>query len=1239
MKYSHRLRWAILLSMCLLAGLGVSMAQQGTLGGLGGTIRDTTGAVVTGAKVTLRNVGTNETRTTASANDGSFTFSQIVSGTYAVVVEKEGFSTETFTDVQVLTGQQYSLSVKIKVGAKTETVEVVAGQDLIHTIDPEITNTVDQRQILDLPINGRNPIALIRDQAGVPGVLSANRNNTGINGGRPGWTEVTQDGINIQDNFIRNNGLDFVPNRPTSDTVSEFSIISNNVGADSVGGTSQVKLSTPSGTNAYHGSLYEYNRNNAFAANSFFNKHVQPGTTPVPLPDLNLNQYGVTVGGPILKNKLFFYTNYEGYRQTNGVTQSLVVPVNNNYLTGVYNYAPSAAGSAPVAANLLNVINGKAGTPGPLSISPFIQANVLSKIRGAQTANSFDCGDSIPGRLLNTTCSKFNQANTTNRDQAVVRLDYNLTQNHSFQMVVQRFTDFATRSDIDSFDPTPNAFIPTKARLFSGAWRWTITPNLLNEFRGGDNTVIAPFQTTYGVPQFLFTPAQGTRVLDGLGLQNPTDNFAPQGRFVTTRQYGDNATWNKGKHNIAFGLTYQAVQPHPYDFQTTMPSITFGFSTGTANSAYQVTNADLAKAGLPATDQTTLNNMSNYLAFMSGTITQVTQSFEVQNLSAGYVPGIANKRAYDFSILAPYFQDHWHVLSNLTVTAGLKWEYWSPIEEASGLALLPNITGTDLQGSLLNPSGTVSPHKHFWNPDYKVFGPNVGFAWDPFKNGKTSVRGGYSLAYVNEDEVTAGTNAIGGNFGLVAPILQNNLATKIDAGIPTLTPPPLSTNRAFSQQLVDSGPNATAFAIQPNLRTPHVHEFNFSLERQLPWNTAIEARYVGTLGRNLWRGVDFNQQLSGNNPAYMADFQRAQSNLFNCGAAIAPGNCAAGQQLTFFPRVTNAMAFFKNATVVADLKQGIAGDLANLYVSNPGIFTNARQVFLPNPNIFAADALMSNSVSDYHALQVEARHNLKNGLTAQLNYTFSKNLADAAGNSQARFEPFIDNARHGIDYGRSEFDVTHIVNGNLVYEFPFGRGKQFLSGANGFLDRVVSGWTTGHIIRWESGSPFTILSSRGTFNRAGRSTNETAVTTLTKSQLKGMLGLFNQNGTIYWINPSVINPANGRAVGTVNGGFDPLTNTPTFQGQVFFNPQAGQVGNLPRLQFDGPANYTWDMSMAKRTKITERINTEFRADIFNVLNTATFFFGDTNINSTNFGKITSTGNNPRVMQLSLRVTF
>src|SRR5262249_33155177 len=195
--------------------------------------------------------------------------------------------------------------------------------------------------------------------------------------------------------------------------------------------------------------------------------------------------------------------------------------------------------------------------------------------------------------------------------------------------------------------------IPTNTSLYTGAWRWTLPPNLLNEFRGGGTPVLAPFQTTYGTPSFIFpnNPANAnvTGTLLGLGLTSPNDPFSPQGRWVTTRQYSDNATWIHGKHNVSFGVSYQGIDPHPYNFAATMPNITFGFSAANANNGYNLTAAKL-----PGASTATLNAMNAYAAFLSGTITTVTQTFQVQDLSSGFAPGVANQRAFHFSILSPY---------------------------------------------------------------------------------------------------------------------------------------------------------------------------------------------------------------------------------------------------------------------------------------------------------------------------------------------------------------------------------------------------------------------------------------------------------------------------------------------------------------------------------------------------------------------------------------------------------
>jgi hypothetical protein len=301
----------------------------------------------------------------------------------------------------------------------------------------------------------------------------------------------------------------------------------------------------------------------------------------------------------------------------------------------------------------------------------------------------------------------------------------------------------------------------------------------------------------------------------------------------------------------------------------------------------------------------------------------------------------------------------------------------------------------------------------------------------------------------------------------------------------------------------------------------------------------------------------------------------------------------------------------------------------------------AREIFLQNPGIYSANAIYNGGFSDYNALQIELRRQFRNGLFAQVNYTFADTNTNSDGTAQNRFEAFLDNNRRGLSEGRSEFHVTHVLNANAIYELPFGAGRRWLNGG-GVTDAIFGGWRIGTILSLQSGSPLSIYSGRGTFNRAGRSSCatlascNTAVSTLPVDEIKDLLGIHKAaDGTIYWIDPKVINPATGRAVGP-----DSLDNmTPGFPGQVFFNPGAGEVGTLPVMAFDGPKVFNMDLALSKRFRITDRYNIEFKAEAFNLTNSVSFFIADMDINSSTFGQIDEVAVGSRVMQFSLRFDF
>jgi hypothetical protein len=1206
----------LLLVVFLLPVVAVSTAAaQSTLGRVVGIVRDSSNAVLPGASVLLESRATGAVLETTSQDDGAFIFPQVRPGLYTVKVELGGFKPVTYNDVKVDPGQEYSLAANLDVGGLSEAVQVTAGVDLVHTTTPEVTNTVRQEQILELPLNARNPIELIRLQAGVPGINA--RNNTAINGGRPTWTQTTQDGINIQDNFIRVNSLDFVPNRPTSDIVGEFTIVTNTQGVDAAGGASQVRMITPSGTNELHGSVYEFNRHSKLSANSWFNNRDK-----LPKPYLNRNQWGGRAGGPILRGKLFYFGYYEKFSQEQEATPNNTIPSTDDYLQGVFRYrSPNSTDVRSV--NLLQLSG--------VRLDSAVQQRISSLIRPASSVNNQDVGDG-----LNRGGYRFNQDDVTTRHYVGGRFDYNMSAAHQFEGTFTRLSDVDDRTDLDTIHEKPLVYTSSVTKFFVGAWRWTATGRLQNEVRAGGNLAPVAFESTedFGDTIFNMPNASGTTTA---ALTSPIATFQPQGRDTRTYQFIDTATFVTGDHTLQFGGSYQRVKVNPYNYANRFPTITFGFSAA-APQGVQLA-ATQFPGGISANDLATANA---HLAYLGGIVSTVAQTFQVQDRSSGFVPGIADNRNFTFNNSNVYIQDNWRLKPGLTIRGGLKWEYFSPLREDSNLLLLPSQTsGQSTRDALLNPAGTVDfVNGGMYGSDRNNFGPTLGFAWDPFKNGRTSVRGAYTLAFVNEDTVTVARSAALQNSGLSTAASLTNQYALLGNGAPVIPTPAFIVPRTYAQQL---GLNLTsaAFGIDREITQPRVHQFNLSVEREVGFDMAVEARYVGTLGRGIWRGVDYNQVSA--QGAFLEDFLRARSNGF---LAVAGGGdfnpaynaaIAGSQPLTYITQFGGGS--LNNTTVRNNIQTGQAGALADFYLSGAGAATAtiARQAFYGNAGIYAADNIINGASTDYHALQLETRRRFKNGLFWQANYTFAKSLSDSTGTAQSRFEPFIDNARPGIERTRSEFHITHVLNANAIWELPFGEGRRFMD-RSGLLNALAGGWQVSGIVHWQSGIPFSILAARGTFNRTGRSAGNMAVTDLTRDELQALIGIFKQpDGRVYFIDPKVIDPATGRGVGT-----DSLGNAATFAGQVFFNPTAGEIGTLQRLSLDAPSIVQMDLSLSKRQRIGRRYSAEFKIEAFNLFNSPIFDFADTDINSTTFGRITQLEPNAtgsRVLQLALKFNF
>jgi hypothetical protein len=1180
-------------------------AAQSAFGRLAGSVFDNSGLVLPGVTVTLRNDLTGQIQVATSTDTGAFLFPQVQPGRYSVTLALAGFRTAEFTDIEINVGAERSLTARLDVGAVTETVTVSADRSPIQTTSPEVSQTVVERQITDLPLDGRNPLELIRLQAGVPGII--NRTATAINGGRPTWTQVTLDGVNIQDNLIRQNALNFVPNRPTPETVSELTIVTAAQGADAAGGATAVRMVTPSGTNEFRGDLFGFNRANRRASNSFFNKRAG-----LPAPDFHRNQFGGRLGGPILRNRLFFYGYLEAFRERSDVAQNTVIPAHDDLLRGAFRYV-----GADGQIRTVNVLE-LSGLP----LDPVVSRTILPNVPGAGHVNNFDAGNSREGRLLNTAGYRFLQRQLTERNQWGIRLDFEATPSHRFEMNYAWFREQDDRGDIDGIHERPVVLTDSTVQRYVGAWRWTRS-GFINEARGGGNLAPVDFESTenYGTTMFSL-PLISDRVV----------SFQPQGRDSRTFQYSNQASWLRGGHELQLGGHLQQIRVNPYSFEGRFPQIAFGFSA-IAPASVQLSAAQFP-GGVSAAE---LASANSWLSFLSGTIGAVGQTFQVRDKSSGFVAGAPNNINYRFDNVAAFLQDNWRWKANVTLRAGLKWEYYSPLREDDNLALMPVLDGRPVRDVLLDPNGRVSfVNGGFYHKDLDNFGPSLGVAWDPFKDGRTAVRGGYSLAFVNEETISVADNVAIANPGLQTSAELTNLYTTLAGGVPAVPTPAFKSVRSYADQL-DVSLGAAAFAIDPDIRQPHVHEVSAGVTRALPWTLAGEARYVGTFGRGLWRGIDLNQT----NPRgpFQDDFLRARRNGFLALDATGVFNPAfnpaipGSQPLTVIPAFGGG--FLTNATVRALIQTGQVAALADLYTTaaGPVIAEQARRMFLRNPGIYVADLIENDGFTNYNALQLELRRPLRNGVMGQVNYTLAQSRANSAGTTEIRFEPYLDNARPELNTGRSPYHVTHAMNANVIAELPFGEGRRWLN-RGGVWDRIAGGWQAAAIVHWQSGSPISILARRGTYNRTARAYNQTPRTSLNRNELKKLLGVREANGNIYWIDPSVIDPNSGRAVGP-----DTLANTPGFAGQVFFNPMAGEVGNMEILSLDGPSQFLLDAAFSKRFRVWRRTGLQVRADLLNLFDTVNFWVTDDDINSPTFGQITDTTTAPRVLQLVVKFDF
>ena len=1180
------------LSGLLFAALSLAVSADAQMSGrISGSVTDPTGAAVGGAGVELYLAGGHKpllvSRTSA---EGLYNFIGVRPAEYDLSISASGFLKSTLRGIMVDVARETDVPrIKLELAGVTQSVEVSAEAQGVDVATAEVSSTVSMEQIKNLPILDRDVLSIMQTKAGV---ASNGNSYTVINGLRTSYSNMSLDGINIQDNYIRDNALDYTPNRLRVGQVRQMTLVTSNPTAAASGGATETAFSTPSGGNQFHGEVFWYNRNNHFAANDWFNDQAGVG-----LPFLNQNQFGGDIGGPIRKDKLFFYGSYEAIRAHQQMPQNLTI-LTPDARNGIFTYN---AGNVTHKVNLLT-LRGLTGVDSGM-------APILAQVPTGDKINNSDVGD---GR--NTGGYRFNQRNNELLDNLTGKMDYNITTRHAVSGTYAHNRDNSDRPDIsNNFGPAPAVTNPTHADLVAVSWRWTPSGTLTNEIRGG-------FNLTYGY----FLNAQGNvpDIVNNTLFTDPVNETQSQGRTTNTFNLSDDAAWQHGRHYVQFGFHFQHIGVESYDMAGVVPTFSLGMGSG------QPALARRDLSGISTADLATANAL---LATLGGYIDGDSQTFNVTSRNSGYVANAPFLRHFLSNDHSLYAQDKWKMMPRLTLTVGLRYQLPGVVDERDSLELAPVLTGsaeqTLLSNATLNFAG-ASVGRPWYHREKNDFAPNIGLAWDVFGNGRTALRGGYSMSYVNDQAILAPEYLLELNSGLQGLTTDTGLGNRVSTGLPTIVPPNYQVPLTVADNYASNVFNGVGM-IDPNLKHPRVQQYSAGIQHDFK-GTVLEARYVGNHVVGGYRAFDFNQ-VAINSNGFLQDFLRAQKNGFLALAAGGSLNPAynsyisGSQPLTVFPKLARGALTDPNA--LNYMQTGEVGELATYYQTNGYNPSNAVP-FFQNPHALGTDYLTNYSSSSYNALQMEVTHHTKSGLFFEANYTWSKVLSDADGDSQTRIQTFLDLANPKIERSRANFDLTHMIKMDGYYELPFGKGHTLSYRP---LDRVIGGWVFGSTLVWQSGAPFSILSERGTLNRAALSYYNTADTSLTKGQLDGVVKFQMTGKGPTMISQSAINASDGTGVNA--------DGAPAFNGQAFFNPGAGTLGVLQKRLFDGPWTFTTDMRLKKAIPITETKNVEVAVDAINALNHPTFWSGDQNINSTSFGVMGSMFYQPRVVQFGVHYTF
>ncbi|HUR36215.1 MAG TPA: TonB-dependent receptor [Terriglobales bacterium] len=1238
----------VVLSMCFSA-----FAQSGT-SRVTGTIQDRTGAVIPGAKVTLTNEGTKVAYTTTSSSTGLYAFDGVQSGSYSVTAESGNFKKFVSKGNVVSVGQPLTVNASLDVGAAGETVEVSGAAELVQTSSSGNFGTIiDSVSLAQLPIigvRGRNAISLI---AVVPGVVEggAFRCNTGgcssVNGSRDRAWNFTLDGVDTNETSA--GGSQLSPARINPDAISEFRVITGQTTAEygrNVGG--QVTMVTKSGTNSLHGNAFWYYQTPAITANDPRNKAATP---QIGRGQFVQNIYGGSLGGPIIKGKTFFFANIQMLHALNSSIVTRTVYTDTIKNSGIFRYATTPgtrnrnAGEAgasvdangnPIVPIATYDIGARDIAVGGAGLDTMMKAFLAL----APSPNNFAVGDG-----LNTAGFTFITPQLEKQVDVVVKVDHNFNSNNSMFV---RYAGGHQNTEGDTanagqprFPGLPNSVNTLRRpRNVAVNWRWNPTAKSTNELIFGLNRFafdfFNPVQDIGDAPPFV------TNL-----VTDPLRTVRDNSRFLTTLQLADNFSQVRGAHTLKGGVNLRYARHIDHRFSigslNAYPQVTF------STAANPINRTTYGISGLATLDTTNdRGRLESAMNDLLGRIGQIQAGYVAANDTTFKPLKSANIMDHRWGEYDFYFQDNWKVRSNLTLDLGLRLE----ARMAPQLKNFPNLVPNKpfVYGSAASTNITWVEGQ-FFNNDWNNFGPSIGLAWAPFKDGKTAFRANYRLAYDRINTFSFSSSVLQGMPGLTFQMIDTTAGPGgLRAKNWTLPVPP---STPLALRTLPAGVGSVTVA-DPNMRTPKVNMFGFSFEREIMKNTVFSLTYNGRHGVGLYGAYNTNTADIRNN-GFLTEFLKIkadptyQSALFN--QIFAADTRRGAQTGTTWARSAAGFGTSFNQNNVAGIAQTISTTICTTSTCTAGnngvpLLTASGMpltFFQPFSQVRGGMIVLdTKDYSTYHGLTTQIERRFSNGLQFQVSHTWSKSLdvrsydpaftiaSAIGGSSQSSTSTPFDKANPRLNYAPSDLDRTHVFQGNWYYELPFGQKKRFAHNVNRAVDAIIGGWSFAGTATYQTGRPVTFFSGSSTYNSAEQTP-------------ASCFGPCDPSYGGVFRDPAA---GNHQFYIPTTGAFNNTTNCRTLgDGSTLCIPNAGEFSNVGRNAFRQGIYANLDLSIGKDFRIMEGHNLQARVQMQNATNSQMYDSAASfNIQSSSFFRLKqdsdgARGNEMRRMQLALKYTF